>query len=465
MTGKEGVQTLNDERQEQQQQDPFDIFSVPSINTEYDRYEDHYIEPSNNITPTGPIVFEFETAGGEKLDSNFTELEIHYEIHKDGTKTTGADAITVINSLPITHFEKIEVKMNDKIVTNSSSGNHAYLSYFQQKFTYSKAVKKEILKRTEFYYEDDADFLNQHVKRKETDGSDKEDKFLEKHKMFVASDKPVIARTQTYLDVFNVHKYFPTDIDYVVTLTRNPESFCLMGAAAQEGKYKIKILKIRLIVRKIIPSPSMIEQERALMHSKRPAYIPYTHAIMTSQLMQTGTRTRNFRDVCAVGTLPKQLFVFFVDHLAYAGNIEKNPFYFKNYNLQKINFTVRGLHHPMTPYDLDFENNDFHRVYMDFLNAIGVGRSNTSPHITMEVFKKYCSVFTLDLQPDQCNSHHIHAQKTGSVNVDVTFRANLQQNLQVCFLAYHDMCLTFKREDGKPKTVVDVIDSNLLLVA
>ena len=82
---------------------------------------------------------------------------------------------------------------------------------------------------------------------------------------------------------------------------------------------------------------------------------------------------------------------------------------------------------------------------MDFLNAIGVGRSNTSPNITTDMFKKYSSVFTLDLQPDQCNSHHIHAQKTGSVNVDVTFRENLEQNLQVCFLAYHDFCLTFKR--------------------
>ena len=470
MTGKEGLQTLNDDKQEQRLEDPFDIFSVPAVNTDYDRYEDHYIEPSNNITQTGPIVFEFETSGGEKFDSNFTEVETHYEIlTKDGVKTTSADKISVINSLPIAHFDKIEVKMNDKIVTNSSSGNHAYHAYFQQKFSYSKAAKKEILKRTEFYYEDELDNLNQHEVKKVTDKqgveTEKDDVFLQKHKMFVANNRTVVCRSQLYMDIFNVHKYFPTDIDYVITLTRNPESFCLMGAKEKEGEYKIKIDKIRLIVRKIIPSVSRIAEEAALMNSKTMAYIPYTHAVMTSQLMQEGTRSKTFRDVCTISTLPKQVFVFMIPHLAYSGNMELNPFCFNHHKLQKINFTVRGQHYPMVPYDLDFEDNDYHRAYMDFLNAIGVGRNNTSPYITMDMFKKYCAVFVLDLQPDQCNSLHIHAGKTGTVNVEMAFRENLAQNLQVCFLAYHDQCITFKREDGKPKTVVDVIDSNLLLVA
>jgi hypothetical protein len=166
MTAKEGVLTLNDDKQEQRLEDPFDIFSVPSVNTDYERCEDHYIEPSNNVSQTGPIVFEFETSGGEKFDSNFTELETHYEIlDKNGARTTQANKISVINSLPIAHFEKIEVKMNDKIVTNSSSGNHAFHAYFQQKLSYSKSVKREILKRTEFYYEDEPDNLDQHAKK------------------------------------------------------------------------------------------------------------------------------------------------------------------------------------------------------------------------------------------------------------------------------------------------------------
>ena len=80
MTGKDGVQTLNDEKKEQRLEDPFDVFSVPAINDDYAYHDDHFIEPSTNVTQTGPIVFEFETSGGERFDSNYTELETHYQI-------------------------------------------------------------------------------------------------------------------------------------------------------------------------------------------------------------------------------------------------------------------------------------------------------------------------------------------------------------------------------------------------
>ena len=217
MTGKDGVQILNDEKQEQRLEDPFDIFSVPAINDDYAYYDDHFIEPSTNITQTGPIVFEFETSGGERFDSNYTELETHYQIwDKNGVKTTDVDSISVINSLPIAHFDKIEVKMNDKIVTNSSSGNHAFHAYFQQKFSYSKAVKDEILNKTEFYYEDDPRALDQTDVKKETVNmieKVKEDVFWKKSKMFVKEDHTVVCRSQLYMDIFNVHKYFPTDIE------------------------------------------------------------------------------------------------------------------------------------------------------------------------------------------------------------------------------------------------------------
>ena len=89
-----------------------------------------------------------------------------------------------------------------------------------------------------------------------------------------------------------------------------------------------------------------------------------------------------------------------------------NPFHFQNNNLKSIIFNVRGDHYPATPYEFNFPENDFHRAYMDFLEAIGNGRSNNSPFITYEMFKKANSIFVLDLQPDQCNSTQFIRQKT-----------------------------------------------------
>ena len=130
--------------------------------------------------------------------------------------------------------------MNDKIVTNSSSGNHAYHAYIMQKNSYCRAVKREILKRTECYFEEDADNINQHA-LKVADTKPVNDVFRQKHDVFLKNEKDIVTRTQCYLDLMQVNHYYPTDIDYVMTLTRNPESFCLMSITANEGKYQIII--------------------------------------------------------------------------------------------------------------------------------------------------------------------------------------------------------------------------------
>ena len=317
MTSTEGVVVFNDEKEEQRGGDPFDIFSIPAINDDYEKYVDLYVEPLSHITQTGPLVFKWETLGGEKWDSSKTEAEIHYSIIKStGEVTKDADDVSVINSLPITHFSNIELKMNDKIVTNSSSGNHAYHAYLMQKSSYGKDVKREIMKKTEGYFEEEGDNMNQFELVAGTN-----DVFRQKHDLFVKPSNDVVTRTQCYLDLTQVPQYYPTDIDYVMTFTRNPESFCLLSKSANEGKYKIVIKRMRLIIRKIVPASHMIKRETQLLHAdKRKAFIPFVHTCLTTRLLQADTQKQTFLDVCGtLPSLPKQLFVFMVDHTAFVG--------------------------------------------------------------------------------------------------------------------------------------------------
>ena len=323
MASKAGVNVLNDEKQEGRGEDPFDIFSLPAINTDYEKHVEIFVEPTSHITQTGPIVFKWQTLGGERWDSSKLEIETSYRIMKGALDTTDADDVSVINSLPITHFDKIELKMNDEIVTDSSAGNHAYHAYIAQKNTYSRNVKREILKKTEFYFEEEPEKINQFELAFDAADASKpvKDAFREKHDAFVKNSKDLITRTQPYLDLCSVNQYYPTDIDYVMTLTRNPESFCLLSERGNEGTYKILIKRIRLIVRKIIPAPHMIAREKAYFFDKKAtAYIPYTHTTMTTRLLPANTVQYTFSDVCGTQpTLPKQLFVFMVDHVAFSG--------------------------------------------------------------------------------------------------------------------------------------------------
>ena len=326
MTTKEGVVILDDEKEEERGGDPFDIFSVPTINTDYDKAYCEYIEPMSHITQTGPIVFKWQTEGGERWDSSTVEAETTFNIMKTGgSRATDADDISFINSLPACYWDKIELKANDKILTNSSCGNHAYHAYLMQKSSYGKDVKKEILKRTEGYIEDDPDKVDQfELKTATVDGQtvNVKDPFRERHDFFLNQPTVnVITRSQLYLDLTQVLQYHPTDIDYSLTLTRNPESFCLISDAANDGLYKIVIKRIRLIIRKIKPSAHMIAKENHFINVKRKkAYIPYTHTMLTDRLLPANSNVITFRDVCGtMSSLPKKLFVFFVDHTAFAG--------------------------------------------------------------------------------------------------------------------------------------------------
>ena len=315
----EGVNILNDEHV-QRIEDPFDTFGVPSINNDYDRFEDHYIEPFQEPTDKGPITFKFRTQGGERFDSSFSEIENEFEIIDTATnkKTVPTDDIAVINSFPITVFDKIEVKINDTVVTDSSSGNHAYHAYFQQKFSYSKKVKKEVLKKTEYYFEEEPDKVD--AVKLDTNAT-KDDHFKQKHAIFVADTKSVKTRTQFYLDIFNVHKYYPTDLDFTITFTRNKPSFCLMGEEPLENKYKIKMKRMRLVLRKIFPSENIVKLEEKLSALGKTHYIPYSHGIMTNYVIEHGNRTKKIMDVTLHPSLPKKMFVFIVDHQGFSGKL------------------------------------------------------------------------------------------------------------------------------------------------
>ena len=246
MTSTEGVVVFNDEKEEQRGGDPFDIVSIPAINDDYEKYVDLYVEPLSHITQTGPLVFKWETLGGEKWDSSKTEAEIHYSIIKSsGEATNDTDNVSVINSLPITHFSNIELKMNDKIVTNSSSGNHAYHAYLMQKSSYGKNVKREIMKKTEGYFEEEGDNMNQFELQKDGNNNPINDVFRQKHDMFVTPANDVVSRTQLYLDLTQVPQYYPTDIDYVMTFTRNQEYL----DSKKSKKPRIPKYKVGMLVR------------------------------------------------------------------------------------------------------------------------------------------------------------------------------------------------------------------------
>ena len=82
---------------------------------------------------------------------------------------------------------------------------------------------------------------------------------------------------------------------------------------------------------------------------------------------------------------------------------------------------------------------------------------------SVSAFLSYCLVFALDLHADQSGTDNIHFLKDGSVDVDFLFGEPLPNTVTVCFLSYHDFCLTFKRVPEKHKVLVTKESMSALL--
>ena len=134
---------------------------------------------------------------------------------------------------------------------------------------------------------------------------------------------------------------------------------------------------------------SFVNQAKAVgLGTTSPAFLPFTQTKIRSYLCVKEVSIFNWTN-CIIGIIPHQVIVAFVDHQDNTGNFEKNPFAFKNFGVQKINLKVNGQSYPATPYNVDFDNEDFMNTYDDMLRSIGFLEINESAGISKSEFRKH----------------------------------------------------------------------------
>ena len=68
-----------------------------------------------------------------------------------------------------------------------------------------------------------------------------------------------------------------------------------MGEEQLEDKYKIKMKRMRLVLRKIFPSEPIVKLEEKLSALGKTHYIPYSHGIMTNYVIEHGNKSKKIK--------------------------------------------------------------------------------------------------------------------------------------------------------------------------
>ena len=255
-----------------------------------------------------------------------------------------------------------------------------------------------------------------------------------KRQLKVKDGKKVYFSTQVHVDFFNTRRLLPPGVEVRLRFIRNQDSFSII---TDKTGYKIKVNpKLKLLVRKIIPSDDLIAAHQRLFKGNK-AKFPFSQSKITSHLIAKGVETVDLQQI-ARGVLPSQIFLVMVDHTAYSSNLKMNPFHFQNFDLSNIVFKVDGENVPPDGFKVDFDTGDYMRLYRNLLDCVGVSSDNTGIDLNLEDFKTGCCIVGYSRCPDLCNLAHSHKGEPGVIDVNMTFKKPLENSITILSYALYD---------------------------
>ena len=113
---------------------------------------------------------------------------------------------------------------------------------------------------------------------------------------------------------------------------------------------------------------------------------------------------------------------------------DMNPFDFPHFGLTSFNLKKNGQNIFPKALEVDIDDGNYVDLYRHVYDSLGVSHSNQSFGLSMRNFIKGKFFLVADLNPDRCNSYHVHPDAYGNLDLELTFKENLDEAVHL--LAY-----------------------------
>ena len=110
---------------------------------------------------------------------------------------------------------------------------------------------------------------------------------------------------------------------------------------------------------------------------------------------------------------------------------DRNPFNFQHFKLKSFNLKKNGQNVFPKAFETNFENGDVLDLYRHLYDSLGTKHGNYTCGLTIEEFMNGRTFLVADLNPDQCNSYHIHPDVYGNLDLELSFHSELAQAIYV----------------------------------
>lgn len=397
-----------------------DLFSVPPTQTSVESSSYNVYHPLNSISDCTSIEFEISGNGEDYIDLSNTFLHVSAKIVKqNGSDIEEASVVGPINNFLPSLFSQLDITLNGTLIT-SSTNMYPYRAIIETLLSYGTDAKKSQL-TAGLFFKDRAGQMDS----VELDGDNVNDGFLTR-RAFCARSRTVDMMGRVHADLFYQDRFMLNEVTIALKFTRSKDAFCLMS----DSKFKVKIVKAELVVRKVKLSPSVF-----LAHAKALEYgtakYPIKRIVCKSFTVPAGFLDINHEKLFT-GALPSRLVIGLIDNEAFNGSFARNPFNFQHFNLTDVGLYLDGQQaYGIKPIHTDFESKHFVDAYLSLFTGSNKIYRDEGNFINRLEYGDGYTLFAYDLTPDLAEDTHFNLSKNGNVRLLLKFATALARAVSV----------------------------------
>lgn len=403
-----------------------DIFSMPVLEPSMIVGRTTTVKPTN-AENEGPFEFRIVPQGPLYVHlAAMRALLVLRLVNEDGTDITAADKVAPVNLIGSSLFKSIDIDIAGVPVPDLSNMYSNYKAYFETILSYSKTAAESHVLCSRFHMDKEALF----------DTHDDSNKGWDDRSKYAAESKKFQVMIPIHSDFIQCDKLLPPGVHWTIRFTRASDDFTYTVPTANNKKYKIVIDDFRLYVRHIELNRDIVSKHLTKFDSQ-PAIYHINKTVMKTFSYAQGFNTITVPSILS-DILPKTLIFGLVKADALRGNSKLNPYNFQHFGLSSANIRINSESVPAEIYTPNFTDKLYIREYREFFDNIGISHNDMGNVITPVMYANGCTLFAFDLTPDKCNGRHYHPRQSGTIDLELAFKANLTSTINVVVFAIYD---------------------------
>lgn len=333
---------------------------------------------------------------------------------------------SVVNNFIHSTISKITYQINDFSMGDSLGKSYSYRAYIDNLLSFSPDAKDQSLKYHGFVKDVANKFDDVAKKRDENNNNG----FKERAELFCTNNYFHFS-VKLRIDLANIEQLLQPGVQLRFELERNNDPFVLMSDVGNSTSYQFDIKDTSIQFDKLVPTESYSNHFETNV-SKSPLIYNYDKSNIYTFNWPANINDLSIHQLFHSDKLPSYLVFGMVEDQSFIGDVSKNPFNFKNFDVCEFYLLVNGKSFPTQPVKLDFASMDYHHVYVnEFLDKLKLKNSNESIGLSSDDWKGGSFFWIVDLNVDKCSNFHEHKVLPGTINFKMVTKTALSQTTRL----------------------------------